>query len=64
MMAAPLIMSNDLRTISPDAQELLQNRLLIYIDQDSLGIAGRRVAKVCVDCTIFSMKRKHAILYP
>ncbi|XP_018417793.1 PREDICTED: alpha-N-acetylgalactosaminidase [Nanorana parkeri] len=46
ILAAPLIMSNDLRSISQEAKELLQNRLLIYIDQDSLGKQGRRVAKV------------------
>ncbi|XP_072275134.1 alpha-N-acetylgalactosaminidase [Pyxicephalus adspersus] len=46
ILAAPLIMSNDLRTISEEAKELLQNRLLIYIDQDSLGKQGKRVAKV------------------
>ncbi|KAM5152460.1 alpha-N-acetylgalactosaminidase-like [Mantella aurantiaca] len=46
MLAAPLIMSNDLRTISQEAKDLLQNRLLIYIDQDSLGKQGKRVARV------------------
>ncbi|XP_077305099.1 alpha-N-acetylgalactosaminidase [Lithobates pipiens] len=46
ILAAPFIMSNDLRTISQEAKELLQNRLLIYIDQDPLGKQGRRVAKV------------------
>ncbi|XP_075035894.1 alpha-N-acetylgalactosaminidase [Mixophyes fleayi] len=45
ILAAPLIMSNDLRTISQDAKNLLQNRLLIYINQDSLGKQGKRVAK-------------------
>ncbi|XP_063286361.1 alpha-N-acetylgalactosaminidase [Pelobates fuscus] len=45
IMAAPLIMSNDLRTISEEAKDLLQNRLLIYINQDSLGIQGRQVMK-------------------
>ncbi|XP_063790380.1 alpha-N-acetylgalactosaminidase isoform X2 [Pseudophryne corroboree] len=46
IMAAPLIMSNDLRTISQDTKQLLQNRLLIYINQDSLGIQGKRIGKV------------------
>ncbi|XP_071976798.1 alpha-N-acetylgalactosaminidase [Engystomops pustulosus] len=45
MMAAPLIMSNDLRTISEDAKELLQNRLMIAINQDPLGKQGKRIAK-------------------
>ncbi|XP_077131293.1 alpha-N-acetylgalactosaminidase isoform X1 [Ranitomeya variabilis] len=46
ILAAPLIMSNDLRTISQDAKELLQNRLMIYINQDPLGKQGARIAKV------------------
>ncbi|XP_053327856.1 alpha-N-acetylgalactosaminidase [Spea bombifrons] len=46
ILAAPLIMSNDLRTISEDAKDLLQNRLLIHINQDSLGKQGRQVLKV------------------
>ncbi|KAM9305784.1 alpha-N-acetylgalactosaminidase [Gastrophryne carolinensis] len=46
ILAAPLIMSNDLRTISLEAKDLLQNRLLIYINQDTLGKQGRRMAKV------------------
>ncbi|KAG9477092.1 hypothetical protein GDO78_002473, partial [Eleutherodactylus coqui] len=44
ILAAPLIMSNDLRTISEDAKDLLQNRLMIYINQDSLGKQGKRIA--------------------
>ncbi|KAM7056487.1 alpha-N-acetylgalactosaminidase isoform 3-T4 [Acridotheres tristis] len=46
VMAAPLLMSTDLRTISPSAKEILQNRLMIQINQDPLGIQGRRIAKV------------------
>lgn len=45
-MAAPLLMSTDLRTISPSAKEILQNRLMIQINQDPLGIQGRRIVKV------------------
>lgn len=45
-MAAPLLMSTDLRTISPEAKEILQNRLMIQINQDPLGIQGRRIVKV------------------
>lgn len=46
VMAAPLLMSTDLRTISPSAKEILQNRLMIQINQDPLGIQGRRIVKV------------------
>ena len=45
-MAAPLLMSTDLRTISASAKEILQNRLMIQINQDPLGIQGRRIVKV------------------
>ncbi|XP_074866981.1 alpha-N-acetylgalactosaminidase-like isoform X2 [Carettochelys insculpta] len=43
ILAAPLFMSSDLRTISEDAKYILQNQLLIYINQDSLGIQGQRI---------------------
>ncbi|KAG8432929.1 hypothetical protein GDO86_017263 [Hymenochirus boettgeri] len=46
ILAAPFIMSNDLRTISQEAKYLLQNRLLIYINQDSLGKQGALISKV------------------
>lgn len=46
IMAAPLLMSTDLRTISPSAKKILQNRLMIQINQDPLGIQGRRIIKV------------------
>lgn len=40
IMASPLIMSNDLRTIDNFSKSLLQNKRLIAINQDSLGIQG------------------------
>ncbi|XP_078519154.1 alpha-N-acetylgalactosaminidase-like isoform X2 [Lissotriton helveticus] len=43
ILAAPLFMSNDLRTISRGARDILQNRLLLYINQDSLGRQGRLI---------------------
>ncbi|XP_070818234.1 alpha-galactosidase A [Chaetodon trifascialis] len=46
IMAAPLLMSNDLRDICPRSKELLQNRHIIAISQDSLGKQGYRTAKV------------------
>ncbi|XP_047430483.1 alpha-N-acetylgalactosaminidase [Mugil cephalus] len=45
IMAAPLFVSNDLRTISSGAQNILQNKLAISINQDPLGIQGRRIVK-------------------
>lgn len=45
-MAAPLLMSVDLRTIRPEYKAILQNRKIIAVDQDVLGIQGRRIYKV------------------
>lgn len=55
-MAAPLFMSNDLRTISDEARSILQNKIAIAINQDRLGFQGRRLLKVtwtCSACLIF-----------
>jgi len=43
MLAAPLILSADLRTIRPEFKEILTNRNLIKLDQDPLGVQARRV---------------------
>ncbi|EHB15839.1 Alpha-galactosidase A, partial [Heterocephalus glaber] len=45
IMAAPLLMSNDLRQISPQAKDLLQNKDVIAINQDPLGKQGYRLRK-------------------
>jgi len=46
ILAAPLIASVDLRTIRPDSKAILQNKGAIAINQDPLGIQGRRVYQV------------------
>ena len=48
IMAAPLLMSTDLRTISNQSKQLLQNENLIKVNQDPNGIQGRRIMKVWV----------------
>ena len=50
IMAAPLLMSNDLRDICPRSKQLLQNRHIIDINQDPLGKQGYRVLHVSVTC--------------
>ena len=45
-LASPLFMSVDLRTIRPEMKAILQNKNVIAINQDALGIQGRRVFKV------------------
>lgn len=49
IMAAPLILSVDLRTISDWARDLILNKNLISINQDPLGAMGRRILKVSRD---------------
>nr|XP_039259384.1 alpha-N-acetylgalactosaminidase-like [Styela clava] len=43
MLAAPLFLSADLRAIAPEYVKILQNRQIIQINQDPLGMQGRRV---------------------
>jgi alpha-galactosidase len=45
LMAAPLMAGNDLSNMSSDIKEILTNKEVIAIDQDPLGIQGRRVKK-------------------
>lgn len=48
IMAAPLIMSNDLRNLDNSARAILQNRVAIAINQDPMGIQGRRLLQVII----------------
>jgi len=43
LLAAPLMAGNDLRTMLPETREILTNREVIAVDQDSLGRQGSRV---------------------
>jgi len=43
MMAAPLITGNDLRAMSAETRSILLNEEVIAVDQDSLGVQGRKV---------------------
>jgi alpha-galactosidase len=43
IMAAPLLIGTDLRTIKPDALQILLNKDVIAVDQDPLGVQGRQV---------------------
>lgn len=43
ILAAPLFMSNDLRNITNEFKEVLQNKKIIDVNQDPLGIQGQRV---------------------
>jgi alpha-galactosidase len=43
IMASPLLIGTDLRTIKPDALQILLNKDVIAIDQDPLGVQGHQV---------------------
>lgn len=46
ILAAPLLMSTDLRHIRQEHKDILLNRRVIMVNQDSLGIQGKRVKRV------------------
>jgi alpha-galactosidase len=43
LLAAPLLAGNDLRSMNDETKELLTNREVIAVDQDSAGVQGHRV---------------------
>ncbi|HUL78377.1 MAG TPA: glycoside hydrolase family 27 protein [Vicinamibacteria bacterium] len=43
LLAAPLMAGNDLEAMKPEVREILTNREVIAVDQDPLGMQGRRV---------------------
>jgi alpha-galactosidase len=43
LLAAPLMAGNDLRAMSAEIREILTNREVIAVDQDALGMQGRKV---------------------
>lgn len=43
ILAAPLLLSNDLRTLTPEQKQILLNRHVIAVNQDPLGELGKRV---------------------
>jgi alpha-galactosidase len=43
LLAAPLMAGNDLRAMTPETKDILMNREVIAVDQDPLGIQGRKV---------------------
>jgi len=45
LLAAPLIAGNDLRSMTPEIREILTNKELIAVNQDALGMQGRRIRK-------------------
>jgi alpha-galactosidase len=44
MLAAPLLAGNDLSNMSDSTKSILMNKEVIAVDQDSLGVQGKRIA--------------------
>jgi alpha-galactosidase len=44
IMASPLLIGTDIRKIKPDALKILLNKEVIAVDQDPLGVQGKRVS--------------------
>lgn len=51
-------MSNDLRSIRPEMKAILQNKNVIAIDQDPLGIQGRRLTNVFLNFNWILFEKK------
>jgi alpha-galactosidase len=43
ILAAPLMAGNDIRSMAPGIRDILTNKEVIAVDQDPLGLQGRRV---------------------
>ena len=43
LLAAPLMAGNDVATMTPEVRDILLNREVIAVNQDPLGVQGRRV---------------------
>ena len=46
IMASPLLMSVDLRNIRNSSKALLQNKNVIEVNQDKMGIQGKQIKQV------------------
>lgn len=49
MMNAPLILGNDLRSITPEVVKIVSNKHMIAINQDALGVQAKRIKKGSLD---------------
>lgn len=56
ILAAPLLMSADLDLVSPSERAILQNKHVIAINQDELGIQGMMVKKVAQHTDVWTRK--------
>jgi len=45
LLAAPLLAGNDLSKMTPETLDILTNKEVVAVDQDSKGVQGRRIAQ-------------------
>jgi len=60
MQASPLLKGNDLSRMTEEVFTILSNREVIAVDQDSLGVQGRRVRQIGTTIDIYVKKMKSA----
>lgn len=63
MMAAPLILGNDIRKISDAVLRIVTNKELIAVDQDKLGKAAKRIVKGRVDVLVRPLENGAAVCF-
>jgi len=54
VMSAPLMAGNDVRAMPPATREILGNKEVIAVDQDSLGVQGMLVQEPGIDLQVWS----------
>lgn len=54
MLSAPLLMGHDVRATTPEIKTILQNKELIDINQDDLGISAYRIPQLSEDDIVFA----------
>lgn len=54
MLSAPLLMGHDVRHTTPEIKNILQNKELIAINQDDLGIAAYRIPELAAQDVILA----------
>jgi len=54
VMAAPLMAGNDVRTMPPATRDILLNKEVVAVDQDSLGVQGMLVQEPAPDLQVWS----------
>jgi len=70
MMAAPLLMSSDLRVVKPEIKEILLNKHVISIDQNKYGIMAEVKVKNADNTEVWhrpldnrKKPKQHAVLF-